>query len=129
MITETNSEYLKMSEEKGARIEELEGQVQIARKIKAAHIQAFKTELRKAQDETEFVIGAFSSEIHKIKTELHQLRIEDDIRGIEADLVRSQARAFYILGHTEDIPWEEIENQVRLLEKLMAARQEYQQTE
>ena len=42
MITETNSEYLKMSEEKGARIKELEGQVETAQQIRKAYCRALE---------------------------------------------------------------------------------------
>lgn len=128
MVTETAADYLKMTEEKGVRIQELEGKLSKVRQGRNAHVIELEGELRKAKDETEFVIGAFSSEIHKIKTDLQRLRLQDGIRDIEADIVKSQARAMYILGQHENIPWQELEKQVRLLSSLMALRQEYQQT-
>lgn len=128
MVTETAADYLKMTEEKGARIELLEGELSKARDKYGARIKELKRELHKARDETEFVIGAFSSQIQKVKTDIQRLRLEEETLYIESQLVKSQARAMHLLGQSESVPWEELEKQASLIARLMSARQEYQQT-
>ena len=128
ILTELAADYLKTTEEKGARIEELEGQLKKAKDMNSGLIEELRRELRKARDETNFVIAAFSSQIQKIKTDLQRLRLEEETLYIESQVVKSQARAMYLLGQSESIPWEELEKQASLITRLMAARQEYQQT-
>ena len=103
--------YSELMDKSGARIEELERQ------------------LKGAEEESSYFIGLFSMQINQLKTEVEQLRIEDDLYNIESDLMKRYIWGISLLAQNAPIPGEELEKQATLIERLLSARQEYQQTE